>query len=162
MNELITTFHIDWKLIVAQLVNFAIVLFVLYKFAYGPMMKLMSERTEKIDKGLKDTEKAQKMLTEMTQKEKAVLVEARKAAQEIVTKAEAVAVGNKEEIIAQAKVQSEKILQDAAKKIEAEKNKMMQEVKTQIADLVVKATEKIIGEKIDSEKDRSLIEKVIK
>lgn len=162
MNELITTFHIDWKLIIAQLVNFAIVLFVLYKFAYGPMLKLMNERTEKIDKGIKNSEEAQKKLLEITEKEKTVLIEARKAAQEIVAGAEAVAVKNKEEIIIEAKNQSEKILKDAEKKIELEKNKMMQEVKAQVAELVVLATGKVIGEKIDSEKDRELVEKAIK
>jgi F-type H+-transporting ATPase subunit b len=162
MQELITTFHIDWKLIVAQLVNFAIVLFVLYKFAYGPMLKLMNERTEKIEKGLKNSEEAQQKLLEIAQKEKAVLVEARKAAQEIVAGAEAVAIKSKEEILVSAKNQSEKILEDAVKRIETEKNKMLQEVKAQIAGLVISATEKIIGEKVDSTKDKELIDKAIK
>lgn len=161
MNELITTFHIDWKLIIAQLVNFSIVLFVLYKFAYGPMTKLMNERAEKIDKGLKDSEEAHKKLSEITEKEKAVLVEAKKQAQEIVSKAEAAAVKNKEEIIAEAKTQAEKILTDSSKKIEMEKDKMFQEVKGQIAELVIAATGKVISEKIDSEKDKQLINDAI-
>ena len=108
MGELITTFHIDWMLILAQLVNFAIVLFVLKTYAYGPMMKMMDERSAKIEKGIENAENAGKKLVEIEEKEKAVLVEARKAAQEIVAKAEAVAVKNKEEIIAEAKTQAEK------------------------------------------------------
>ena len=120
MNELINTFHIDIKLIIAQLVNFAIVLFVLYKFAYGPVLKMMEERAKKIEKGLQDSEEARKKLVEISEKEKEVLVEARKAAQEIVSKAEEVANRNKEEIIASAKVQAEKILTDSSKKIELE------------------------------------------
>jgi F-type H+-transporting ATPase subunit b len=161
MNELISTFHIDWKLIIAQLVNFAIVLFVLKKFAYGPVLKLMNERTEKIEKGLKDAESSHKKLAEIAEKEKEVLIEAKKAAQEIVASAEAVAIKNKEEIISQTKVQSEKILADAEKKIELEKNQMMQEVKGQIAELVILAAGKVIGEKIDGEKDKNLIAKAI-
>lgn len=162
MNELISTFHIDWKLIIAQLVNFAIVFYVLKKFAYGPMMKLMTERAEKIEKGIKDAEGAHQKLAEITEKEKAVLVEARKSAQEIVNKAEAVALKNKEEIVAEAKTQAEKILSDSAKRIELEKNQMMQEVKGQIAALVISATSKIIDEKLDSDKDKSIIDKAIK
>ena len=161
MNSLISTFNIEWQLVLAQLVNFAIVLYVLYRFAYGPILNLMTERTEKIDKGIKDAEDAGKKLTEITEKEKAVLVEARKQAQEIVTKAEVVAVKNKEEIIVVAKEQSAKILADAEKKIEMEKTKMMQEVKGQIAELVVAATGKVIGEKMDAEKDADLIAKAI-
>lgn len=161
MEELIKTFNIEWQLVVAQLVNFAIVLFVLYKFAYGPILKMMTERTEKIEKGIKDAENAGAKLTEIAEKEKAVLVEARKQAQEIVASAEAVAVKNKEELIVAAKEQSEKILADAEKKIEMEKNKMMQEVKGQIAELVVAAAGKLIAEKIDGEKDKELIAKAI-
>ena len=162
MNELISTFHIDIKLIIAQLVNFAIVLFVLKRYAYGPMMKLMNERSEKIEKGIADAEESQKRLAEITQKEKEVLVEARKTAQEIVAKAEAVAAANKEEIVVEAKAQAEKILADSAKKIELEKNQMMQEVKGQIAELVVAATGKLIDEKMTSDKDADLIAKAIR
>jgi F-type H+-transporting ATPase subunit b len=162
MEELIKTFHIDWKLVIAQLVNFAIVLFVLKKFAYGPVLKMMTERTEKIEKGIENAENASKKLAEITEKEKEVLVEARKQAQEILANAEAVSLKNKEEIVSEAKAQAEKILSDSAKKIEAEKNQMMQEVKGQIAELVVAATGKVIDEKMDSEKDKALIEKSIR
>jgi len=162
MEELIKTFHVDVKLIIAQLVNFAIVLFVLKRYAYGPMLKLMTERSEKIEAGIKNAENAGAKLAEITEKEKAVLVDARKQAQEIVAKAEAVALKNKDEIIIEAKAQSEKILSDSAKKIEQEKNQMMQEVKGQLAELVVAATGKIIDEKMNSEKDADLIAKAIK
>jgi F-type H+-transporting ATPase subunit b len=162
MNELINTFHIDIKLIIAQLVNFAIVLFVLKRYAYGPVLKMMEERSDKIEKGIADAENAGKKLTEITEKEKEVLVEARKQAQEIIAKAEATAIKSKEEIIVEAKSQSEKILADSAKKIEQEKNQMMQEVKGQIAELVIAATGKVIDEKIDSQKDADLIAKSIK
>jgi F-type H+-transporting ATPase subunit b len=162
MEELIKTFHIDLKLIIAQLVNFGIVLFVLKKFAYGPVLKMMQERTEKIEKGMADAESAGKKILEIAEKEKEVLVQARKQAQEIVTKAEEIAKKNKEEIITEAKNQSEKILSDAGKKIEQEKNQMLQEVKGQIAELVIAATGKVIGEKIDSEKDKELIAEAIK
>ncbi len=161
MEELIKTFHIDIKLILAQLVNFGIVLFVLKRYAYGPVLKMMQERTDKIEKGMADAESAGKKILEIAEKEKEVLVEARKQAQEIVTKAEEIAKKNKEEIITEAKNQSEKILSDSVKKIEQEKNQMMQEVKGQIAELVIAATGKVIGEKMDSEKDVQLIKSVI-
>jgi F-type H+-transporting ATPase subunit b len=162
MNELITTFHIDWKMIIAQLLNFAIVLFVLYKFAYGPVIKIMNDRTKKIDKGLKDAEETQKKFIEMTQKEQAVIIEAKKQAHEIIAEAEVIATKNREEMMAETKVQTEKILQDAQKKIEAEKSKMFAEVKAEIAELVVAAAGKIIDEKIDISKDADLIAKAIK
>lgn len=161
MEELIKTFHIDWKLIIAQLVNFAIVLFVLKRYAYGPVLKMMTERSDKIEKGIKDAEHAHKRLAEITDKEHAVLVEARKQASDIITAAEAVALKNRESIITETKQQAEKLLADASKKIEAEKNQMMQEVRTQVADLVVAATGRVIDEKMTSDKDRTIITNAI-
>ena len=160
--ELINALGLNVKILLAQLVNFAILLFVIYKYAYGPIMKVLDERQEKIEKGISDAVTAGARLTEITEKEKEVLATARKQAQEIVSKAELIAMKNKEELIIAAKEQSQKILADAEKKIEMEKNKMMQEVKGQIAELVVTATGKVIGEKIDADKDKDLINKSLK
>lgn len=162
MEELVKTFQIDWKLVVAQLVNFGIVLFVLYKFAYGPILKTLNDRTAKIDKGLKDAEEANRKVIEMGDREKEVLVEARKEAQAILAKSEEQAKKNKDEIMAEAKAQAEKAVAEAQKKIEEEKNKMMAQVKGEIAGLVMAATEKLIGEKMDSKKDAELIEQSLK
>jgi F-type H+-transporting ATPase subunit b len=161
MDELIKTFHIETNLIIAQLVNFTIVLLVLYKFAYKPILKALNDRTGKIEKGIKNAEEAQNKLAEIAQKEKEILSEAKKEAQKIIAEAEKVGVKNKEEIIAESKKQSEKILADAEKKIESEKNKMFAEVKAEVADLIVAATGKIINEKLDAGKDKELIEKSI-
>ena len=157
MEEIIKTFHIDTKLILAQFTNFAIVFFVLYKFAYGPVLKLLKERTKKIEKGLRDAEESQKKLTEMSEKEREVLVKARKDAQEIIKKAEDQAIKNKEGIIAEANKQAEVLIKKAQLGIEEEKNKVMSEVKNEIAGLVMLATEKIIGEKVSSESDKRII-----
>lgn len=122
----------------------------------------MSDRSEKIEKGIKDAESAHKKIIEITEKEKVILVRARKQAQEIIARAEEVAVKSKEEIVVSAKQQSEKILADAGKTIEIEKNKMFAEVKTQVAELVIAATGKVIDEKMDNQKDKEIIEKAIK
>jgi F-type H+-transporting ATPase subunit b len=162
MEELIKTFHIDIKMLVAQLVNFTIVLLVLWKFAYKPILKTMNERSAKIEKGLKDAENAGKKLTETAEKEKEVLADARKEAQTIISKAEDMAKKSKEQIAVEAKVQADKILESAKIQIEEEKQKLLKEVKAEIGNLVVAATEKIIGEKLDKTKDKELIEKALK
>jgi len=88
MEELVKTFHIEANLLAAQIVNFVIVLLVLYKFAYGPILKTLNDRTKKIEKGLKDAEESQKKLQEITQKEKEVMTDAKKEAQTIIKKSE--------------------------------------------------------------------------
>lgn len=160
--ELLGKLGIDWKLLIAQVVNFLVLLFILHRFAYKPVLKMLDDRSSKIEKGLKDAEDSQKKLREIAQKEIEIIRDAREEAQIIVMKAEDIARKNKEEIITEAKNNSEKILKDAEKKIEEEKRKMLSEVKGEIANLVVLATERVIGEKLDGNKDKELIEKAIK
>lgn len=161
MDELVKTFHIDASLLLAQFVNFTIVLLVLYKFAYKPILKTLNDRTGRIEKGLQDAEDAQNKLAEMEKKEKEVLAKAKEEGQKIIIAAEAMAAKNKEELIGEAKNQADKILVEAAKKLEEEKSKMIASVRSEVAGLVVMATEKILGEKIDSDKDKDLIKKAI-
>ena len=162
MDELIKTFHIETNLLLAQIVNFSIVLWVLYKFAYKPILKTLNDRTERIEKGLKDSEEASVKLTEMMEKEKEILTKAKKEAQEIIKKSEGEAKKNAEDILEQAKEQNKKMIDVAKESIEQEKRKILAEAKSEIAGLVMAATEKVIGEKIDANKDKELIEKSIK
>lgn len=159
MDELIKTFHIETSLLIAQIVNFAIVLGVLYKFAYKPVLKVLNDRTKKIDKGLKDSEMAAKKLGEIIEKEKETMINAKKEAQEIIKKAEMDAKGNANSLMLEARNSADKLLDDAKKQIEQEKEKIISEAKAEVANLVILATEKMIGEKLDVNKDRELIEK---
>ena len=62
MDSIISTFHIDWKIIIAQAINFGVVFVVLYIFALKPLSKLMAERSEKIKKGIDDAKKSDELL----------------------------------------------------------------------------------------------------
>src|SRR3989344_6946915 len=62
MESIINTFHIDFKIIVAQIFNFGIVFVVLYIYALKPLSKLMKERSEKIETGINDAKKSSELL----------------------------------------------------------------------------------------------------
>jgi F-type H+-transporting ATPase subunit b len=162
MSELLTKLGIDWKLLIAQIVNFLVLLFVLWKFAYGPVLAMLEKRQKKIEKGLEDADEAHKKLTESTDMQKEILKKARMEAKEIVEKARVQAEKSKSEIAAGSKVQAEKIIASAKAEIEQEKQKTIAEIKAEIGGLVVAATEKIIDEKMDEKKDKEIIESVIK
>jgi F-type H+-transporting ATPase subunit b len=162
MGELLSSLGINWQLFVAQLVNFSILLYVLYRFVYTPVLRMLDERSQKIEQGLKDAEASHKKLEEITQKEKAVLIEAKKEAKAIIEKADEQSQINRDEIVAAAKEESEKMLQRAQKMIDEQKAQMVSEVKADIASLVSLAVEKVIDEKMDPEKDRVIIDRVIK
>ncbi len=161
MGELLTSLGIDWKLFIAQLINFSILLFVLYKFAYKPVLKMLEDRTEKIEKGLADAEESGEKLKEIEEKEKAVLVKAKKQANDIIKKAQEQADINKTELTKIAQTESDKIIQKAKKVASEEKDKMMSEVKKEVSSLVAIAVEKVIDEKMDDDKDAQIVKEVI-
>jgi len=161
MSEFLAKLGIDYKLLIAQVVNFLVLLFVLYKFAYGPILAILEKRQKKIEQGLADAEAAKKNLEKSEEKQKEILKKARTETKEIAAKAHIQAEKSKSEMAAEAKAQAEKIIADAKIQIEREKRKMLGEIKSEIGGLVIVATEKIINEKMDEKKDKELIEKAI-
>ncbi len=74
--ELFSALGINLKILIAQFINFSIFFFVLYKFAYKPMLKFLDDRKQKIEKGLNDAEKANNKLIELEEKEKEIIAQA--------------------------------------------------------------------------------------
>ncbi len=162
MESLISTFHIDWKLFIAQLINFAIVFSVLYFFAFKPLVKMMSDRTEKIDKSLKDADEIEKRLA-LTEKEReGIITAAKKQANLIVEEANKRGEERKGEMIAKAKEEIGQVINAEKERIARDKAETLKEIKQEVAELVVMTVEKLLSEKMTSDKDRELIKKLVK
>jgi F-type H+-transporting ATPase subunit b len=162
MESLVSIFHIDFKLFLAQLINFAIIFFVLYKFAFKPIAKIMQERTTTIEKSLADAKEVEQKLTETNVEQTRILNEAKKDALAIVEKADQSAEANKQKLIEKTKVEVAAIIAGEKAKIAQEKEESLQELKQEIAGLVILAVEKVIKEKMTDGKDKELIEGIIK
>ena len=153
---------LDWKLFVAQLINFAIVMLVLWKWVFTPLTKKLSERTEKIDKSLaqaRDIEEQHRLAGEERIK---ALENARKEATEIIEKAQKLAVQSKDEILADARKAAERIAEQNKVQLADQKDKLLREVREEAASMVVFATEKILREKLDAKKDQEIIKEYLK
>jgi len=161
MEELISTFHIDLKLLIAQMINFGIVFVVLYLFALKPLMKLMNERSEKIEKGLKDADVNAKKLEETQEEYKKTVMEARKEAQTIVENAKSDAESKRSEMITKAKEEVGALLESGKKQLSGEKEKMLGEARTELASLVTEATRRVLGETVTLNVDKEIIERNI-
>lgn len=157
MDSFINTFHIDWKIIIAQVINFAVVLFVLQYLALKPIKKLMKERTERINTGLEDATKNAELLKNTKKEYNDVLVKARAEANEIFQEGKKEAEEEKRKMLETASKEVEDMILNGKKVLEAEKIKMVNEAKTEIVSLVVKATEKIL----DTHKNDPLDEKLL-
>lgn len=148
---------IDWKLLLAQAVNFGILFWVLRRFAYKPMLDFLESRSARIDKGLKDAEAAQSKLASMEEKEKQVLVDARNEARSIITLAETSAKKRDADRMKETEEKAKRFLDDARMKIEEEKQKILMEAKQEIAEIVSLSVEKILKEKVNATKDKELL-----
>lgn len=158
MDSFIATFHIDWKILIAQAINFGVIFLLLYFFALKPLKKIMSERTNTIEKGLADA-KHNAELIENTRKEyEETLGKARVEAQAVFAEGKKDAEAKKAEMIAKASSEVEAMIETGKKNLESEKNKMVEEAKAEIVSLVVAATEKVLKDQAD----KSVTEKAIK
>ena len=147
MESLITTFHIDWKILLAQTVNFSIVFLVLYFFALKPLKKIMGEREEKIKKGVIDAninlELVEKTKSEYTD----VINKAKAEANDLFRRGKREAEARKTEIIEGAQKEVNLMIINGKKVLEVEKIRIVEEAKKEIINLTIKASEKILEDK---------------
>ncbi len=162
MDSLIETFHIDWHLLIAQMVNFAIIFAILFWFVFKPLTKVMSERTAKIEKGLLDAKKVEEKLNETQVEFNKAMSEAKKQANAVLEKAAIDADARKQEMIVRAKEEIGQIINLEKQKMQTEKAATLKEIKKEVADLVIFTVEKVLGEKIDEKKDKEIIRRMMK
>ena len=157
MEELITTFHIDWKLMLAQLVNFVIVFVVLWRFALKPLMKNMSERSATIEKSLKDAEAIDQKLKATEEETRQHISEARAQAMAILNETKKQAEAKRQDMLARAKQEVEGVIRSAKEQIKQEKESMLVEARNELAHLVGLSLHKIMGASVDKKVDEQYI-----
>ncbi len=159
--KLFEALGLNWKILIAQLVNFGLLIWILHKFGYGPIIKFIDERRKKIEKGLENAKLVEEKLKKADEAEKEIIISAKKEAQKIVSSSTELAQKNREEMIKKAEEEAQRILVSYEKKGKQEKDKIMNEAKKELSDLVIMATEKIISKNITTSSDREEIDKII-
>ena len=150
---------IDWRLFLAQLVNFAIVLFVLWKWVFTPLTKKLSERTARIDKSLKEADDINKLHARAEEERLDAIRVARVEASAIISAAEKSAQLAKDEIIAEAHKHALRLAEESKRALAGQQAAMMREVRSEAAMLITAATEKILNEKLNQKTDKALIDR---
>lgn len=118
--QIFKEFGVNPVLLIAQIVNFLIILVVLKKFMYKPVLKMLKERQDTIEEGLKNAENAEKKLIEAEAKETEVLRKAQEKADKILSDAKAEAASLKSEAEEAARTQAETMLTQAREQINQE------------------------------------------
>ena len=152
----------DIGLLFWMLVSFGIVFFVLKKFAWKPILEMLYEREESIEKALKSAEQAKIEMEKLQESNERFLNEARLESEKIFREAQEI----KEKIISEAREQAvkekDKIMQDARVSIEAEKNAAIKDMRNIAAELSVQVAEKLLSRELSNDlKQKELVEKLV-
>lgn len=149
-----------WNFIWAA-VNF-ILLFILLKiFLFKPVNKIMDERTRTIQDDLDAAKKSKEEAEALKKEYEDNISDAKQKAQEIIMKAHEDAESEKSAILKKSQDEADQLISDANKTIENERKRVLAQAQTQIADLAIEAASKIIGENLDDEKNRRLVDKFL-
>jgi len=145
MDAIISTFHIDLKLIIAQVINFAIVLVLVYFVLGKPLMKMMRVRDGKIREGLNKAERAEKKLLEAESKKSEILTETQNSVRDILSAAEEKSKSIIDASSQEAQIQKEQILESGKKELAREKDEMTANIQKETAILIKNSLEKILS-----------------
>ena len=149
-----------WTLI-AQIVNFLILLLVLYFFAYKPVMKMLDERSHKIKESMDEVQKVKDQAAQTEEEFKKKIEAASKEGQEVIARAMRTGEEARQRAQAEAKQEAQWLVEKARVEIQRERDETIGELRQEFADLTVVAAEKVIGKSLDKESHRQIIEQVL-
>lgn len=151
---------IDWKLLVAQAINFLILLLILNRFLYKPIVQLLSDRKKRVEEGIKSAEAAKSELEKARNEAKKIISKAIDDAQKLQSESKKIAEQEVTKILTSAQKRAEKIIEGAKTSAVAEEEKVERQAKAKIAELVTVAVEKILEQKQDEKEIDRLIQKI--
>jgi F-type H+-transporting ATPase subunit b len=148
MQDLASAFGIDWKLLLAQAVNFAIVLVALTYFLYKPVVRMLDERKRVVAQGVEDAKKAGEKLANADGEAHSRVATADKQAEEIVSSARESASEEKARILKEAETRAAMVTRDAQARATEAAAKALRESEREVARLAILAAEKVMRSKV--------------
>lgn len=162
MEKILSDFGINPILLAAQIVNFLVLLFILKKLLYKPILKMLDERKKKIEESLENAEKIQKELEETEVRRDEILNKSIDEAKKIVDEANVAAAQIHADAQVKAKADMEAMMEQGMQMIAGEKDKMKSEIKGEVASMITMSMEKVLGKALDSKMQQKLVEDAVK
>ena len=147
--------------LLAQIVNFTILLGLLYLVAYKPIMRLLDERSDKIKQSMEQTETIKEQAEQAEAETRKQIEAARKEGQEVIARAVKAGSEVRQKTQQQAKEEAGSLLNRARAEIQRERDEAITELRKDFADLTIMAAGKIIDRSLDKQAHRELIDKVL-
>ncbi|MBH5320564.1 F0F1 ATP synthase subunit B [Paenibacillus sp. GSMTC-2017] len=151
-----------WESMIFQMVAFLFLLWLLSKYAWGPLVAVMEKRRELIREQMNTAETSRKAAEASMDEQKAALEQARKEAYGIIEQARTTSVKQADEIVQTAKSEATRLKDDALKDIVSEKNKAIAALRTEVGGISVKIASKIIEKQVDEKSQEQLVDKYLK
>ena len=152
---------VDWTLMWGTVVVFGIFAWILGKFAWGPLLKIIDEREQGIRDNVASAEKAAAEAKEALAKHQEMLRGAGREREEILGKAVKEAEVARAELVEKARADAETIVTRAREQIERDKNEAIAEVRAQVADIAVEAASRIVKSSLSPEAQKKLVDDYI-
>ncbi len=153
---------IHWKILAAQTINFSIVFFVLWRFAYRPVFNMLEARRQKITDAMANAEKIKARLAQTEADQQKILTEAGDKANGLIDEARAAAARVREQEVQKAIATAEQIIAKAREAAAQDHARMLAELKREVGRLVVQTTATVTGKILTPEDQRRLAEETEK
>jgi F-type H+-transporting ATPase subunit b len=148
-------------LMIWTIISFLITLFVLKRYAFGPIQKMIDERRERISQAIEEADKAREEARKLLEEHRALVAGARSDAEQILVEARRVADSQRERVREEVEADRQRRLEDTRRQIEAETQRALQQIRSEVAELTLIAAEKVTGKTLDQADQRRLIEEAI-
>ncbi|GHT60625.1 ATP synthase subunit b [Endomicrobiia bacterium] len=159
--EIIQRFGLEAKLFLFQLINFLAIVFILKKFLYTPLKRILDERKNKIERSLRDAENAKIALENAGEEKKKILLEAKSSADKLAASAK-ISIGEaKEKAVAEAEQRSEQILDDAKHKAAEEFENMNKQIGKMSLDVSGKVISKVLSDLFTDDEKQKLMTRAL-
>jgi F-type H+-transporting ATPase subunit b len=150
-------FQVNLFWVIVSALNFIVFFVLIWTFAFKPVSKMLDDRRERIEQGLKDAEQARRDRESAEAERAATLAEARKEANDILARAQKVAQETRDADLTATRAELERIRERAASDIEAEKQRAIAELRGEVADLALAAASRVLGESLTDDRQRRLV-----
>ena len=148
-------------LMIWTIICFLVVLFVLKKYAFGPIQQMIDTRREGIQQAIAEADNARDEARSLLEEHKKLMQEARGEAEGIIAEARKTRDAMETRMRDETEQERQRRLEETRREIAAETSRALQQIRSEVADLTLEATSIVVGRKLDSERDRELISEAI-
>ena len=158
VQQIAQTFGVDWPHLIAQIISFSIVCFLLQRFAYKPVLKMLEDRRKQIEEGIANAKKIADDLAQAEKRREELLTQTNDQITKLIEEARASAAKLKDEETQKAIAAAEQILAKAREAAQQDYSRMLADLKRELGRLVVQATTNVTGKILTPEDQRRLDE----